>query len=174
MVVDVIRAVLHRIRNAPGSPGRSHRSARWFLGRSAGPAIRLETPGQRSQASFPDPRQRQEVHHRSRHRFQIRAHSHHSHPIQAPNANAFAERWVRTLRQECLDQLLILNEAHLRRVLQAFIDYYNTSRPHQGLAQQTPIPRHQPTFTGPIRRREVLGIINDYYRGTDPASHCPT
>jgi transposase InsO family protein len=63
-------------------------------------------------------------------------------PIQAPKANAFAERWVRTVRQECLDHLLILNEAHLRRVLQAFVAYYNTARPHQGLAQQTPIPRH--------------------------------
>jgi transposase InsO family protein len=94
-------------------------------------------------------------------------------PIQAPNANAYAERWVRTVRQECLDHLLILNEAHLRRVLQAFIDYYNTSRPHQGLAQQTPIPRQQPTFTGPIQRREVLGIINDYYRGSAPTSLCP-
>ena len=94
-------------------------------------------------------------------------------PIQAPNANAFAERWARTVRQECLDHLLIFNEAHLRRVLQAFVDYYNTARPHQGLAQQTPLPHHQPTGTGPIQRREVLGIINDYYRGSDSASLCP-
>jgi transposase InsO family protein len=94
-------------------------------------------------------------------------------PIQAPNANAFAERWVRTVRQECLDHLLIFNEAHLRRVLQAFVDYYNTCRPHQGLEQQSPIPRQYPNSNGPIQRREVLGIINDYYRGSAPGSLCP-
>jgi hypothetical protein len=53
-------------------------------------------------------------------------------PIQAPNANTYAERWIRTVREECLNHLLILNEKHLRRVLQAFIEYYNTARPHQG------------------------------------------
>jgi hypothetical protein len=56
------------------------------------------------------------------------------------------------------------------RVLHAFIDYYNTVRPHQGLAQQSPIPRQQPSCTGPIQRREVLGIINDYYRKSDQPS----
>ena len=94
-------------------------------------------------------------------------------PLQAPNANAYAERWVRTVREECLDRLLTLNEAHLRRVLKAFADYYNTARPHQGLAQQTPIRHHKPSGTGPIQRREVLGIISDYCRGPDPAALCP-
>jgi putative transposase len=53
-------------------------------------------------------------------------------PIHAPNANTYAERWIRTVREECLDHLLILNEKHLRRVLQSFIECYNTARPHQG------------------------------------------
>lgn len=86
-------------------------------------------------------------------------------PFKTPNANAFAERWVRTVREECLDELLILNEPHLRRVLNTYHDYYNEARPHQGLKQQTPIPRKQPNNTGVIQNREVLGgIIHDYYR----------
>jgi putative transposase len=89
-------------------------------------------------------------------------------PFQAPNANAYAERWVRTVREECLDHLLILNRAHLRRVLNTFIDYYNTARPHQGLAQQSPVPRRLVHNGSPVQRREVLGgIIGDYYRAPD-------
>ena len=86
-------------------------------------------------------------------------------PFRAPNANAFAERWVRTVRQECLDKLLILNEAHLRRVLREYVTYYHQKRPHQGLDQQSPLPRPTPTVLGPVRYRRVLsGIIHDYYR----------
>jgi hypothetical protein len=86
-------------------------------------------------------------------------------PFQAPNANAYAERWVRTVREECLDHLLILSEAHLRRVLKTCLAYYNASRPHQGLEQQMPIPYKQLADTGPVHKRQVLGgIINDYYR----------
>ncbi len=86
-------------------------------------------------------------------------------PPQTPNANAFAERWVRTVREECLDHLLIFSERQLRRVLQEYIAYSNTARPHQGLEQQAPIPFVSPVPTGSIRRRDVLGgRIHDYYR----------
>ena len=54
-------------------------------------------------------------------------------PYRAPNANAIAERWVRSVRNECLDQILIANETHLHRVLTEYIGYYNAARPHQGL-----------------------------------------
>ncbi len=82
---------------------------------------------------------------------------------QAPNANAYAERWVRTAREECLDHILILNDAHLRRVLGEFINnYYNVTRPHQEIEQRTPIPHGQPQNTGTVQRRKVFGgIIND-------------
>lgn len=85
-------------------------------------------------------------------------------PFRAPNANA--ERWVRTIREECLDHILILNGSHLQRVLYEFIDdYYNITRPHQGIGQRTPIPRKDSPCKGTIHRRKVLGgIINDYYR----------
>jgi len=86
-------------------------------------------------------------------------------PYHAPNANAFAERWIRSVRHECLDQLLILNETHLRRVLIEYGDYYNQSRPHQGLQQRAPIPFQRRSDDGPVYRRDVLGgIIHDYWR----------
>jgi hypothetical protein len=84
-------------------------------------------------------------------------------PVRAPNANAYAERWVRSVREECLDKLLILNEAHLRRVMRDYIDYYNNARPHQGIGQQTPVPQPERKQAGAIHYRSVLGIINDYY-----------
>jgi putative transposase len=86
-------------------------------------------------------------------------------PFKAPNANAVAERWVRSVRQECLDKILVLNQAHLRCVLTEYLDYYNRRRPHQGLDQQSPIERPEPLTEGLIQKRPVLGgIINDYFR----------
>jgi putative transposase len=82
-------------------------------------------------------------------------------PLRAPDANAYAERWVRTVREECLDHILIMNQTHLKRVLDSYITYYETSRPHQGLNQQTPVRRQSIPYSGQVRKREVLGgIIN--------------
>jgi transposase InsO family protein len=80
--------------------------------------------------------------------------------------NAYSERWVRTVREECLDLILTLNASHLRRVLHEYVDdYYNSARPHQGIGQQIPIPRRQPHNIGTVQRRKVLGgIVNDTYR----------
>jgi putative transposase len=84
---------------------------------------------------------------------------------QAPNANAIAERWVRSVREECLDKLIILNERHLRRVLAEYQAYFNKRRPHQGLGQDSPLGLAPIPIEGRIRHREVLGgIIRDYYR----------
>ncbi len=86
-------------------------------------------------------------------------------PVRAPNANAFMERWVRTVREECLDKLLVMNQSHLHHVLRQYIDYYNTARPHQGIEQRTPIPPTLSEAGGAIRCRNVLGgIVHDYYR----------
>lgn len=86
-------------------------------------------------------------------------------PIQAPNANAYAERWVRSVREECLDKLIIVNEKHLKGVMNEYVTYYNTARPHQGIQQQIPIAPDISTESGPVRCRDVLGgIIHDYYR----------
>lgn len=75
------------------------------------------------------------------------------------------KRWIRSVRNECLDQLLILNENYLQRVLEAYISYFNTRRPHQGLDQDAPAGLDPPDTDQPIRYRKVLGgIIHDYYR----------
>jgi hypothetical protein len=103
-------------------------------------------------------------------------------PFRAPNANSFAERWIRSCRAECLDHILILNETHLRNVLKEFInDYYNTARSHQGIDQCIPchaagktsaFPHGKPSHTGSIQRRQVLGgMINDYYREATNSAH---
>ncbi len=87
-------------------------------------------------------------------------------PVRAPNANAFAERWIRSIREECLDHILILNQSHLRRVLREYERYFNSARPHQGIKQRIPdTPSEALNSDGVIRRRNVLGgIIHDYYR----------
>ena len=85
-------------------------------------------------------------------------------PYRAPTANAFAERWVRSVRAECLDHLLIVNEAHLRQVLASYATHYNQARPHQGLGQQTPIPHVRPDPRGSVKRRDVLGgLVHEYH-----------
>jgi hypothetical protein len=73
--------------------------------------------------------------------------------------NRSAERWGRSARRECLDRLLIVNQAHLLRVLREYVDYYNMARPYQGLQQQAPFPFHCGPATGPVSCRDVLGGI---------------
>ena len=86
-------------------------------------------------------------------------------PYRAPNANAYAERWVRSARTECLDHLLIANETHLRRVLTEYVACYNEARPHQGLEQRCPVALPAPVRDGPLCRRDRLGgLLHDYYR----------
>ncbi len=86
-------------------------------------------------------------------------------PFRAPKANAFAERWIRSVREECLDHLLIVHERHLQRVLREYITYYNLRRPHQGIDQRCPVSLERAIDGGQIERRDILGgIIHDYYR----------
>ena len=86
-------------------------------------------------------------------------------PVKAPNANSHAERYVRSVRSECLDKIIIVNQAHLRSVLTEYVEFYNQRRPHQGIGQQSPITRLPEKREGVVQKRLVLGgIINDYYR----------
>jgi putative transposase len=88
-------------------------------------------------------------------------------PVRAPKANAIAERFVRTVRAECLDWLLILNRRHLERVLRVYVDHYNRERPHRSLELQPPKPGEQRERVpnDDIRRRDRLGgLIHEYYR----------
>jgi transposase InsO family protein len=87
-------------------------------------------------------------------------------PPRAPQANAFAERWVRTLRHELLDRTIIWNERQLRRLLEEYLEHYNAHRPHRSLCQRSPSDRDDVTAIGPgqpIRRHTTCGgLINEY------------
>ena len=91
-------------------------------------------------------------------------------PIQAPNAYAVAERWVGTVRRECLDHLLITGRRHLLRVLHSYVQHYNRHRPHRSLDLSAPEQSErqgmaEPPATKQIHRRDVLGgLIHEYER----------
>jgi transposase InsO family protein len=83
-------------------------------------------------------------------------------PVRSPRANAVAERLVGTLRRECLDHLIAVNERHLRAILSDFAEYYIRGRPHQTLGMDTPRPVARPPV-GSIRSRPVLGGLHCVY-----------
>ena len=91
-------------------------------------------------------------------------------PVRAPKANAYAERWVRTVRAECLDWLLIVGRGHLERILRVYVRHYNEHRPHRALGLQPP---DQPVGLtvdaedqqGRVSRRDLLGgLLHEYRR----------
>jgi ribosomal protein S18 acetylase RimI-like enzyme len=89
-------------------------------------------------------------------------------PIHAPKANTIAERVIGTLRRECLDHVIVLDEHHLSTVLREFVVYYNRERPHRTLGLQIPEPCSRPT-TGPIQSRPVLNGL--HHPNVDDAAH---
>ena len=91
-------------------------------------------------------------------------------PLQAPNANAHAERWIRTVRAECLDWLLIVGRGHLEQVLRVYVEHYNRHRAHRALQLQAPDPAAGLTIMdedrdGGVHRRDLLGgLLHEYWR----------
>jgi transposase InsO family protein len=88
-------------------------------------------------------------------------------PVRAPRANAYMERWIGSIRRECLDRLLIFNRRHLERVLPVYVHHHNAHRPHRSLNQQAPDLREPPlrpvARLDDVRRRDVLGgLIHEY------------
>jgi transposase InsO family protein len=93
-------------------------------------------------------------------------------PVRAPKARAHAERWVGSVRRECLDRLLILGRRHLQHVLDVYVAHYNEHRPHRSLEQRPPLAEPPPlrldNSVGEVidrerRRRELLGgLIHEY------------
>ncbi len=91
-------------------------------------------------------------------------------PVRAPRANAYAERWVRTVRAECLDGLLIVGRGHLEQVLRVYVQHYNGHRPHRALGLQPPDPPARLAVLGEddrgaVHRRDLLsGLLHEYRR----------
>jgi len=86
-------------------------------------------------------------------------------PVRAPRANAIAERWIGTLRRECLDHLLISGPRHLAVVLREYAVHYNTHRPHRSLQQHPPGGRTPPpsgATVQPLRRDRLGGLVHEY------------
>jgi transposase InsO family protein len=89
-------------------------------------------------------------------------------PFRAPNANAFAERWIGTVRRDCLDWLLIASRRQLEHVLRVYVDHYNAHRPHRALGLTPPAARHRlhvvgATPPGQLHRHDRLGgLIHEY------------
>jgi putative transposase len=86
-------------------------------------------------------------------------------PVRAPRANAIAERWVRTVRNECLDHVLVFGRRHLEQILRSYLAHFNAERPHRAL--QLAAPTGSPRSRGSpaeIRRRDVVGgLIHEYH-----------
>jgi putative transposase len=86
-------------------------------------------------------------------------------PPRSPNLNAFAERFVRSIKDECLSRVLVLGERHLRLLVRDYLEHYHRERNHQGLENrrlsEPPPPKSD---VGVRRRRRVGGLLNYYYR----------
>jgi putative transposase len=96
-------------------------------------------------------------------------------PYKAPRANAICERYLGSLRRECLDNFLLSGERHLHRVVREYIGHFNCARPHQGIEQRIPCgPAHpdRPPVDGEITSRPVLGGLHHEYRWQIPKSPC--
>jgi len=86
-------------------------------------------------------------------------------PFRAPNCNAYAERFVRSIKEECLDLVIPLGEGHLRRTIAEFVVHYHHERNHQGLSNELIQPLGRSDDQGPVRRRQRIGgMLNYYYR----------
>jgi transposase InsO family protein len=86
-------------------------------------------------------------------------------PRRSPNLNAFIERFVRSIKEECLDRVIPLGEAHLRELIREYMIHYHEERPHQGLGGRLIQPADDHAADGPLVRRERLGgLLNYYYR----------
>ena len=84
-------------------------------------------------------------------------------PTRSPNLNAYAERFVGSIRRECLDRVIPVGEQHLRLLVREYVAHYNLERNHQGLGNRVLAPRQDNGAVGPIQRRERLGGLLSFY-----------
>ena len=83
--------------------------------------------------------------------------------VRAPNMNAICERFLGSLRRECLDHILALDDRHFHRVVAEYVRYHNDARPHQGIGQRTPVHAERPA-EGSIVPFPILGGLHHEYR----------
>ena len=83
--------------------------------------------------------------------------------IKAPNLNAISERFIRSIRQEALDYFLIIGKRQIYEIIKAYIDYYNSKRPHQGLQQKIP-SGYTPQKSGRVHKFPILGGLCHHYQ----------
>ena len=175
-VETALRALLHRARPPKGLDHRGDRPSR----RSSGSPSRRGTSPVTSTTLASTPTSWSEIvtpsTWRASTRSSRRGRRDPQTPFRTPNANAYAERFVRTVRSECLDHLLIVNARHLERVLRSYARHYNGHRPHQGISQELPgaASGTRVTMSPPslgdsdkphsrIHRRDRLGgVIHEY------------
>jgi putative transposase len=84
-------------------------------------------------------------------------------PSPAPNANAHAERFVRSIKGECLDRMIPLGERHFRRAIMEFVEHSHLERNHQGLDNRLITGTPAADAAGRVRRRSRLGGLLNYY-----------
>jgi putative transposase len=138
----LLRAPRHHAREPAHPAGRLHGQPDRRLGNPAGTQSRPRLLC--AVRPLPDSRPRQHVQRPLRRGISQRRHPDRDDPVRAPQANAIAERFVRTVRAECLDWLLILNRRHLEPVLRVYVDHYNKHRPHRALKLRPPQPDEPP------------------------------
>ena len=87
-------------------------------------------------------------------------------PPYSPNLNAYAERWVRSIKEDCLNHLILLGEGSLRHAVSEYVDFYNHERPHQGLENELVVSQSTKISTEyDVKARSRLGgLLNFYYR----------
>lgn len=143
----------------------AHPTAAWATQQAR--QLPLATRCPRCRPHPPHPRPGRQVHRRVRCRLRQREHRRDQDSPRSPNCNPHAERFVRSVREECADRLLIYNRGHAHKVLHEYATHFNRHRPHQGRRQLAPLddPNIIPLPATRIERRQaVTGLINKYHR----------
>jgi hypothetical protein len=159
------RSVLHRTGSPKRPSDRLHGEPQLCLGYPTNLPTDLGIGERISRESLPHPGQRQEVPRSFRFGVRFQRDRDCEYPVSGRSGERIAERWVRSVHEECLDRIMIMSECHLCRVLQKYIEYCSQTHPHQGICQQFSISGSERSTDGLIHRRNVLGgIIHNYYR----------
>ena len=138
LAATALRPLLHRVGQPSCACGGLHAQSERGMGHPAGAPVVVDLGGALGTVAVSDSRSGSEIHRRFDDVFRgdgievVRT------PPRTPQANGVAERFVGTVRTECLDRLLVLHQQHLERILEVFVDHYNRHRPHRALSLAPP------------------------------------